>query len=205
MVVADGNHLVLASRSPRRRAILEALGVEFVIRPPVFVEAEHGDAEHVARENALGKAAAVARARGEVVLGADTVVSLRGRLHGKPADLAQARDTLRALSGTTHTVVSGLVLVGLEGSPRAATCSTDVTFRELDEPTIDWYLRSGEWRDRAGGYAIQGAGSALVASIAGDWTNVVGLPVGTLLELLPTLLASRNNRLTTVDIAQLQR
>ncbi len=185
---------MLASRSPQRRAILEALGVEFVVRPSAFEELESGQAELVAADNALGKACSVARSRHEVVLGVDTVVSLGGRLYGKPGDEAQARDTLRALSGARHTVVSAIALVGLQEAPRTATCATDVTFRELDQATLDWYVRSAEWRDRAGGYAIQGAGCALVASIAGDWTNVVGLPVGTLLGAHPALLAARNNR-----------
>jgi septum formation protein len=196
-VVAGGGHLVLASRSPQRRAILEALGVAFVVRPAAFAEAGVGAGEPVAKANALGKALAVGRAAGEVVLGVDTVVSLGGRLHGKPRDAA-------ALSGATHTVVSGLALVGLEDSPRVAACVTEVTFRPLQEPTIDWYLASGEWRERAGGYAIQGAGAALVESISGDWTNVVGLPVGTLLDLHPALLAAGNNRFSGPDSAELQ-
>jgi len=183
-----GNELVIASRSPQRRAILAALGVSFEVRPSDFVEIESGDPERVAVENALGKALAVARRDGEVVLGVDTVVSLGGRLWGKPADEAQARETLRALSGATHTVLSGLALLEPLADPRIATCATTVSFRELDEATLEWYLRSGEWRERAGAYAIQGAGSALVDSISGDWTNVVGLPVGTLLALLPALL-----------------
>jgi septum formation protein len=144
----------------------------------------------VARENALGKAAAVERAPGEVVLGVDTVVSLDGRMYGKPSDPSEARDTLRALSGATHTVVSGLALIGLEAVPRVASCATKVVFRRLDEPTIDWYVQGGEWRERAGGYAIQGRGAALVASIDGDYLNVVGLPVATLLDLAPTLLGT---------------
>jgi septum formation protein len=203
-VVAGGNRLVLASRSPQRHAILEALGVAFVVRPAAFAEAGIGAGERVAQANALGKALAVKRAAGEVVLGVDTVVSLGGRLHGKPRDAAAARETLQALSGATHTVVSGLALVGLEDSPRVAACVTEVTFRSLPGPTIDWYLASGEWRERAGGYAIQGAGAALVESIAGDWTNVVGLPVGTLLDLHPELLAAGNNRFSGPDSGELQ-
>jgi septum formation protein len=195
---------VLASRSPQRRAILEALGVEFVVRPAAFAEADVGAGERVATANALGKALAVNRAAGEVVLGVDTVVSLGGRLHGKPRDAAAARETLQALSGATHTVVSGLALVGLEDSPRVAACVTEVTFRSLAGPTIDWYLASGEWLERAGGYAIQGAGCALVESISGDWTNVVGLPVGTLLDLHPALLAGANNRFRVPDSGELQ-
>lgn len=195
---------MLASRSPQRRAILEALGVEFVVRPAAFAEADVGAGERVAKANALGKALAVNREAGEVVLGVDTVVSLGGRIHGKPRDVAAARETLQALSGATHTVVSGLALVGLGDSPRLAACVTEVTFRSLGEPTIDWYLASGEWRERAGGYAVQGAGCALVASISGDWTNVVGLPVGTLLDLHPALLAGGNNRFSVPDSGELQ-
>jgi septum formation protein len=204
-MVRDGNQLVLASRSPQRRAILAALGVEFVLRPSDFAEGEAGAPDRVALENALGKAAAVARAPDEVVLGVDTVVALGERLYGKPAGAAQAAETLRALSGVRHTVVSGLALIGLEQSPRTASCATEVTFRSLDEATIAWYVASDEWRERAGGYAIQGAGCALVASIAGDWTNVVGLPVGTLLELHPDLLGARNNRFSARQAGDLPR
>lgn len=195
---------MLASRSPQRRALLAALGVEFVVRPSQFEERESGAAETVARHNALGKARAVPREQGEVVLGVDTVVSIGDRLHGKPHDRAQARATLLALSGATHTVVSAIALLGLAQSPRTAVCVTAVTLRELDESTLEWYIATGEWRDRAGGYAIQGAGCALVASIAGDWTNVVGLPVGTLLAAHPALLAQRNNRFTHQYPRQLQ-
>jgi len=203
-MVPEGDHLVLASRSPQRRVILETIGVEFVVRPSAFAELDSGAPEQVAMGNALGKALAVYRAAGEVVLGVDTVVSLGGRIHGKPRDADAARETLRALSGATHAVVSGLALVGLDDFPRLATCVTEVTFRSLAEPTIDWYLASGEWRERAGGYAIQGAGCALVASISGDWTNVVGLPVGTLLDLHPELVAARNNRFSVPDNGELQ-
>jgi septum formation protein len=204
-VTSVGTDLVLASRSPQRRAILEALGVRFEVRPSQLVEIEAGPAEEVAVANALGKARAVACEPGEVVLGVDTVVSLGGRLYGKPADADEARATLRALSGATHTVVSGVALVGDDEPELIATCATAVTFRVLEDATIDWYLRSGEWRERAGGYAIQGAGWALVAAIDGDWTNVVGLPVGTLLALRPALLAGCNNRFSPRDPSELQR
>jgi septum formation protein len=189
-LAAAGSPLVLASKSPQRRAILEALGVRFEVRPSGFAEREQGEAADVALENALGKALAVERGAGEVVLGVDTVVSFDGRLWGKPVDEAAARATLRALSGRTHVVLSGVAVVSDAGS-LSASAATDVRFRELDPGLIEWYLASGEWRERAGGYAIQGAGAALVQSIAGDWTNVVGLPVATLLELAPGLLAAR--------------
>jgi septum formation protein len=186
----SGTQLVLASKSPQRRAILQSLGVAYVSRPSRFEESEAGEAARVALHNALGKALAVARAPGETVLGVDTVVALDGRLWGKPADEAAARATLLALSGRTHVVLSGVAVVAGDGEPRSATCSTQVSFRALSEPMLEWYLRGGEWRERAGGYAIQGGGAALVAAIDGDWTNVVGLPVGTLLELLPGLLGA---------------
>jgi septum formation protein len=202
-LIPCGNQLVLASRSPQRRAILDALGVAFVVRPSQFAEIEQGDPVEVAVANALGKARAVARAPGEVVLGVDTVVALGGRLYGKPASRDGARGTLSALSGATHTVVSGLALIDGDGE-RTASAATAVTFRALDEATVEWYLATGEWRERAGAYAIQGAGCALVARIDGDHANVIGLPVGTLLALAPALLDRCNNRFAAPDYGQLQ-
>lgn len=131
---------------------------------------------------------------GELVLGVDTIVSLDHDIYGKPRDPDHARGTLRALSGVTHSVLSGVAIVGDVGGDgggggeRIGLATTEVTFRRLDEPTIEWYVETGEWRDRAGGYAIQGRGAALVERIDGDYTNVVGLPVALLLELLPDLL-----------------
>jgi septum formation protein len=181
--------LVLASRSPQRRAILESLGVPFEIRPVDVVEEEHGAPVAVAGENALRKALAGRASGGEVVLGVDTVVALDRDIWGKPPSEEAARHTLRHLGGRTHEVVSGVALVEDGGGVRAATATTRVTFRPLDESMIDWYLRSGEWEERAGGYAIQGRGGALVERIDGDYLNVVGLPVGTLLGLWPELLS----------------
>ena len=121
------------------------------------------------------------------MLGVDTVVWAGGRIYGKPEGVEQARATLRALSGTRHTVLSGICLIG-DGRSRAAAARTMVEFRFLDEELIEWYLSSGEWRERAGAYAIQGLGAALVSTVEGDYLNVVGLPVATLLELEPGLL-----------------
>jgi nucleoside triphosphate pyrophosphatase len=183
--------LVLASRSPQRRAILEQLGVEFSVQVPDVEELETGPPHEVALENAYRKASAVASAAAGgdgPVLGVDTVVALGARMYGKPADPADARATLTALAGRRHAVVSGMCLIE-DGRTRSAAARTLVEFRALSEPLIDWYLASDEWRDRAGGYAIQGRGAALVAAIDGDYLNVVGLPVATLLELAPGLLA----------------
>ncbi len=182
--------LVLASGSPQRRAILERLGVPFEVRPSEVAEIESGDPDEVAARNALSKARA-ARVPGarEAVLGCDTIVAFEGVIYGKPRDEADARATLTALGGATHQVVSGLAVL-LEGEPgRMAIARTAVTFRDLDERLLEWYLTTGEWRGRAGGYAIQGAGAALVRAVDGDYENVVGLPLASLLDVYPELLA----------------
>lgn len=155
------------------------------------VEEVHvGDPREVARENAARKArAAAVRARPtSTVVGADTVVALDGQVLPKPRDAAQAREWLGALSGRSHQVISAICVVAA-GQQREASSATDVRFRSLTAAEIDWYLASEEWRDKAGGYAIQGRGAALVASISGDYWTVVGLPVAALVELLgPGLL-----------------
>jgi septum formation protein len=160
-------------------------------------ELESGPPNEVAVENAYRKAmAAVSGAGGgaeeeeeeEVtVLGVDTVVSIGARIYGKPRDPAAARESLRALSGRRHVVTSGVCVID-GGRARTAASTTLVDFRALPEALIDWYVKSEEWRGRAGGYAIQGRGAALIAGIEGDYWNVVGLPVATLLDLLPRLL-----------------
>jgi septum formation protein len=183
--------LILASGSPQRRAILSQLGVEFIVDEPRTEELEQGPPHEVAIENAYRKAAAVAEHHPtDVVLGVDTVVALGARIYGKPADRRAAQDTLGALRGRRHAVVSGVCLIEGDRS-RTAAATTAVDLRAFDERTLAWYLDSGEWRERAGGYAIQGRGAALVAGIEGDYSNVVGLPVATLLELVPGLLGDR--------------
>jgi septum formation protein len=179
---------VLASRSPQRRAILERLGVAFEVLPSGAAELEEGEPAEVALANALRKARTVLGGEtSATVLGVDTVVALEGRIYGKPTDGRHARETLRALSGATHTVLSGVALLG-DGVERTAVAATEVVFRELGGGLIDWYVETGEWQGRAGGYAIQGVGAALVREIRGDYENVVGLPVATLLDLWPGLL-----------------
>jgi septum formation protein len=175
--------LVLASRSPQRRAILEQLGIAFEVEPVDVDELEAGVAHEVARANALAKAWAGAAARpGATVLGVDTVVVSDDEIIGKPASAGAAEATLKRLSGRTHEVVSGLALVR-SGNPQVVHEVTEVTFRALDDDIIRRYVRTGEWSGRAGGYAIQGQGAALVRMIAGDYLNVVGLPVGAMLDL----------------------
>ena len=159
----------------------------FIVVAPEVEERSDGDPRSLVLENALRKARAV---EGERVLGADTAVALEGRVFGKPADEAEAEFFLRQLAGRTHRVWSGLA-VREAGTERTDAAATAVTFRALGRRDLDWYLASGEWRDRAGAYAIQGKGAALVQKIEGDYSNVVGLPVPTLLELVPDLIAPR--------------
>jgi septum formation protein len=188
-VVSASIPLVLASASPQRRAILERVGVAFAVRPADVVEIEQGDPAEVAAENALRKARAAQRPdRREAVLGVDTLVALEGRIYGKPSDERHARETLRALSGATHSVLSGVALLLPDGEQRTAVATTEVTFRSLGDELVNWYVAAGEWRERSGGYAIQGKGSVLVRAIAGDFQNVVGLPLAALLDLYPELL-----------------
>lgn len=171
----------------------------FAVRPADVEELAAGDPAVVAVENALRKASALAAepdvaAAGQTVLGVDTIVVVDGEIHGKPDDAAHARRTLAALAGRDHLVLSGLAVVdpgasdGAGAAPRTALAQTRVRFRQLDDATLDWYVATGEWEGRAGGYAIQERGAALIAAIEGDYLNVVGLPVAALLELLPALL-----------------
>ena len=181
--------LILASASPRRREILSRLGIAFeVVIPEVEERREGAPPERLVVENARRKARTGLEraAAGGVSLGVDTEVVVDGRALGKAEDADVARRYLELLSGRSHEVFSGLVLLG-EGE-RAGTARSQVTFRRLDERAIELYLASEEWRDRAGAYAIQGLGSLLVERIEGDLSNVIGLPVGLLLELAPELL-----------------
>jgi len=178
--------IVLASTSPQRRAILEQLGIPFEVVAPSYEEHDPPDADPVTvvREHALGKARSVAgEAGGRPVLGVDTTVVLDGRVYGKAADAGEAEAMLRALAGRTHEVVSGLCLVvGYEQLVEHEV--TRVSFRPLAGRDVTAYLATDEWRKRAGAYAIQGRGAALVERIEGDYLNVVGLPAALLVRLL---------------------
>jgi septum formation protein len=158
--------------------------VRFRVVRPDIEELSDGDPREVVVENALRKLRAVP---GERVLAADSMVVWDGRAHGKPADAAEAERWLRELSGRWHEVMGGIALRERD-EERTDVAVTRVRFRELSDDDIGRYLRSGEWRDRAGGYAIQELGAMLVEGIDGDWFNVVGLPVPALLRLAPGLL-----------------
>jgi septum formation protein len=178
--------LLLASTSPQRRAILEQLGIPFEVVPPRYEEHDAPDADAVAlvEEHAQGKARSLAaEAEGRPILGVDTAVVLDGRTYGKPADATDAAQMLQRLAGRTHTVVSGLCLL-TPGWELVEHETTAVTFRSLTPRDLAAYVAGGEWEGRAGGYAIQGRGGALVERVEGDYLNVVGLPAGLLVRTL---------------------
>jgi septum formation protein len=178
--------LILASRSPRRRDLLAGLGIPLEVRPAVTDESvrpgepAHAYVARVAREKAR-------TASGEVVLAADTAVVVGGEILGKPRDAADAARMLRALSGTTHQVLTAVCVrrsAPPPGREREVTVSTEVQFRALGEEQIAWYLSTGEPLDKAGAYALQGLGGALVESVRGSVSGVVGLPLAESLALL---------------------
>jgi septum formation protein len=186
MSVPPAPPLLLASTSPQRRAILEQLRIPFDVVAPRYEEHDppEADAKELVREHACGKAHSVAdEADGRPVLGVDTTVVLGGRIYSKPTDPGDAERMLEELSGKTHAVVSGLCLV-TPAWEVVETAATRVTFRELTPRDLAWYVASGEWEGRAGGYAVQGRGAALVERIEGDYLNVVGLPAALLVRLL---------------------
>ena len=157
----------------------------FEVAPANVDELAQGDPRELALENARRKALAVP---GEFVLGADTDVGLDGEVLGKPRGAAHARELLARLAGRRHEVVGGIAIAEHGAITAHDVVVTAVDFRALDDATLDWYVATGEWEGRAGGYAIQGRGAALVAGIEGDYLNVVGLPLARLLDLRPDLL-----------------
>jgi septum formation protein len=175
--VSHAPPLVLASQSPQRPAILEQLGIPFEVVPPRYEERGDDPLEHAA-----GKARSVGSGD-RPVLGVDTIVVCDGLVLGKPGDIGEAEQMLETLGGRTHEVVSGLCL-RTAAWEELHSDTTRVTFRPLTPRDIAGYLATDEWKDRAGGYAIQGVGAALVERIEGDYLNVVGLPAALLIRLL---------------------
>ena len=178
--------LLLASTSLQRKAILEQLHIPFDVVAPKYEEEMPLNAYplQMVREHARAKARSVADiAEDRPVVGVDTAVVLGGRIFGKPANSSDAEEMLEELGGKTHVVMSGLCLLtpGWEDVEHEAT---QVSFRELTPRELGTYVASGEWEGRAGGYAIQGRGAALVRAIEGDYLNVVGLPAALLIRLL---------------------
>jgi septum formation protein len=186
MSVPPAPPLLLASTSPQRRAILEQLGIPFDAIAPRYEEHDppEADAEELVSRHALEKARSVAAEAGDrPVLGVDTTVVLGGRIYAKPRDAGDAERMLEELSGRTHAVVSGLCLATRAWEVVSAV-ATRVTFRPLTPRDLAQYVAAGEWEGRAGAYAIQGRGAALVERVEGDYLNVVGLPASLLVQLL---------------------
>lgn len=181
--------LVLASSSPRRRELLEQIGVDFDIKVADVDEtplANESPEEYVQRL-ALAKARCVAVSTSAPCLGSDTCVVLNGQILGKPNDVQDAQNMLSQLSGQTHSVLSAVAVVQkADGGERSTVkrVSTKVTFHSLNADKIEKYVATGESADKAGAYGIQGKGAILVAGIQGSYSNVVGLPLSETAELL---------------------
>lgn len=181
--------LYLASKSPRRRELLEQVGVAFTSidldLPEVRAagESAHDYVRRVACEKALAGMQSIRLVDGAVVLGADTEVVLDDDVFGKPADAAHARTMLRRLSGRTHHAISAVCCVDATRSEHTLSV-TAVTFAALDDAMIDAYIATGEASGRAGGYAIQGRAAAFVSTITGSYSGVMGLPLFETLQLL---------------------
>jgi septum formation protein len=181
--------LLLASASPRRRELLERVGLAIEVHPAdVDERAQDGEAPeaYVARI-ARAKAIAIARRSDLWVLAADTTVTLDGAILGKADTPEEATKMLRWLSGRTHQVLTAFVLIGERDGRtcvREGLVSSDVVMADLDAATLADYIASGEWRGKAGAYAIQGIGAALVSAVRGSVTNVVGLPLAEVIAAL---------------------
>ncbi|WP_029893715.1 Maf family protein [Desulfohalovibrio reitneri] len=182
-------HIVLASASPRRRELLSRTGIAFQVSPARMEEppAEEGEAapDYVGRMARLKGLEVAARFPRSVVLAADTaVVAPDGEVMGKPRDAGDALRMLQQLAGNDHQVVTGCALVSPNRPPHAFTVATTVRFAPVPAQILQAYAASEEPRDKAGAYAIQGEAAALVESISGSWTNVVGLPLAEVMEVL---------------------
>jgi len=179
--------VVLASRSPRRVELLKQLVTEFTVLPADIDETPHANEDPVSyvKRLALEKARAVYMVSDTdaTVIGADTTVDLDGNIFGQPVNDDDARQMLRRLSGTTHQVHTGVAVVSATGE-QVEVVSSAVTFRDLQPDMIEWYIGTGESVGKAGSYAIQGHGSALVASSTGSMTNIIGLPLEETARLL---------------------
>lgn len=182
---------ILASASPRRRQILNQIGLRFEVCPSNVREESlnlsHLPPDALVQTLALAKAQDVARLRAEagvIVIGADTVVAVDGAVLGKPKDAAEARHMLELLSGKKHEVYTGVALVQHNGRQLSAAARTEVWMRPLTSTWITTYIETGEPLDKAGAYAVQGLGSVMIEKIHGCYFNVVGLPVSTLVTML---------------------
>lgn len=182
-------NIVLASASPRRKALLEQIGIDHTVRESIFDERVvpyEGDPHAYTKELSYGKAFAVAETiKSGLVIGADTVVVLGNEILGKPGTKREAKRMLERLSGVCHRVVTGFTIFDASnGLYVSESCETRVCMRDLSADEIDAYVRTGEPLDKAGGYGIQERGAAFVVSIEGDHGTVVGLPLSAFMVAL---------------------
>ena len=177
--------IILASASPRRRDLLKQMGVKFEVRVPDADETGiYGSPDEVVKTLAVRKADKVFCAQDEVIVSADTVVFIDGRILNKPSGYSEAFRMLEFLSGRRHEVFTGVCVRTHGGKIFTDVCRTNVFFRKLGKDEIDEYIKTGEASDKAGSYAIQGRGALFVEKIEGDYNNVVGLPLVNLAGLL---------------------
>lgn len=187
--------IVLASKSPRRIELLKELGLKFVAYSPDFKEKTSledkvgiliNTPEKLVLENAIGKAQEASNHfKDAIIIGVDTIGVSNGHILGKPVNKENAKRLIRLISGTTHSVISGVCVINTKsGKTLSATSETFVTMEKLDEKDIEAYVESGEGDDKAASYAIQGKGALFIKKIDGDYFNVVGLPIYTLKKLL---------------------
>jgi septum formation protein len=180
--------IILASASPRRKELLEQIGLQFEVEPSNYEEdiAPASESHETAKKLSLGKARAAARKhRNAIIIAADTFVVFGDRILGKPRTDAEAREMLRALSGQAHSVITGFTILDTEtGKVLSRSVETRVHMKTMKLKDIDSYVRSKEPLGKAGGYAIQGRGAVLVERIEGDYCNVVGLPLSAMAESL---------------------
>jgi len=191
MVLSLSSPLILASASPRRKELLRSVGLTFKVRPADVDETglpDESPRSHVRRLSAEKASVITRRHPNALVLGADTIVVIDGRILGKPRDPKQARAMMRQLSNRRHTVFTGFTIAcSRTGAVRTGVVQSAVYFRQISPEEIDWYAKSREPYDKAGGYAAQGMGASFIRSIRGSYTNVIGLPLCEVMEALKSL------------------
>ncbi len=186
-MIFSSPRLILASQSPRRRELLNQITGQFEIKPSSVEEVLLSDLSPEANALALARAKALSTAKknpSSFVIGADTIVVLGNDIIGKPTNADDAYRILKTLSGRTHEVITGAAVVNPQGKYQDQACRSTVTFRSLSDEVIQDYVKTGEPLDKAGAYGIQGLGNTLIASYRGSYTNIVGLPLEILRELL---------------------
>jgi septum formation protein len=185
--LAKNHQIILASRSPRRKQLLQELEIPFVVKTNNYKEPKMSQFSSKQLKQITLAKSEIKSPEKALIIACDTIVVYNGMALGKPENSRQARDFLTKLSGEKHQVISGLVIKQLKDGQQDFLYSetkTTVKFKKLDPELTRWYLNTGEWLDKAGGYGIQGKGKVLVKEVKGCYYNVVGLPIASLIEQL---------------------